>query len=64
MQIFNIGETVIDTRTHECAIVVAIIPRSQNSMIDIYILDKDGKFYMSDDTHLVAYDEYYWDDTD
>ena len=59
MQLFNLGETVIDTRTHNTATVVAIIPQNQNSLTDVYVLD-DGRLYLSDDTHLVIYDKYYW----
>ena len=62
MRLFNLGETVIDTRTHDTAIVISIIPQGENSIADIYVLDKDGKFYLSDDTNLVVYDKYYWDE--
>jgi hypothetical protein len=64
MQLFNLGETVIDTRTHNTAIVVSIIPQGENSITDIYVLDDDGNLYLSDDTHLIVYDKYYWDDID
>lgn len=62
MQLFNIGETVIDTRTHSTAVVTAIIPQGQNSITDIYVLDDDGRLYMAYDTSLVVYDKYYWND--
>ena len=61
MQLFNLGETIIDTRTHNAAVVVAIIPQGQNSITDVYVLDDDGKLYLSDDTNLIVYDKYYWD---
>ena len=64
MQLFGLGETVIDTRTHSTAIVVSIIPQGENSLADIYVLDDEGRFYLSDDTNLVVYDKYYWDDID
>ena len=64
MQLFNLGDTVIDTRTHNSAIVVSIIPQGQNSITDVYVLDVDGKLYLSDDSNLVEYDKYYWDDID
>ena len=64
MQLFNLGETVIDTRTHNTVIVVSIIPQGEHSLADIYVLDDEGRFYLSDDTNLVVYDKYYWDDID
>ena len=64
MQLFNIGETVIDTRTHNSVIVVSVIPQGENSLTDVYVLDDYGTLYLSDDTHLVVYDKYYWDSID
>ena len=64
MQLFNLGETVIDTRTHSTAIVVSIIPQGENSLTDVYVLDNDGKLYLSDDAYLVVYDKYYWESID
>jgi hypothetical protein len=63
MQLFNLGEWIIDTRSHATATVVSVIPQGQNSMADVYVLEKDdGELYLSTDTHLVCYDKYYWDD--
>lgn len=62
MQLFNLGEQVIDTRTHESVGVVAVIPVGENSITDLYILNKsDGSYYISDDQYLIVYDKYYWD---
>lgn len=65
MWLFNLGEWVIDTRSHATAIVVSIIPQGENSTADVYILERDnGELYLSTDTHLVCYDKHYWDDID
>lgn len=64
MQLFNLGETIIDTRTHNAVTVVSVIPQGTNSIIDVYVLDDDGKLYLSDNTNLVVYDKYYWDTID
>lgn len=65
MQLFNLGEWVIDTRSHATATVVSIIPQGENSMTDVYVLERDnGGLYLSTDTCLVCYDKHYWDDID
>lgn len=62
MQLFNLGEWVIDTRSHATATVVSVIPHGENSTADVYVLEKDeGELYLSTDEHLVFYDKYYWD---
>jgi hypothetical protein len=63
MQLFNLGESVIDTKTHECASVVAVIPAGENSISDLYVLLTDySDYYITDGDRLVVYDKYYWDD--
>ena len=66
MLLFNIGELVIDTKSNNAVRVVAIIPQGNTSMFDIYVLmDEDtGNIYMRDDTDLVMYTKYYWDDSE
>ena len=64
MQLFSLGETIIDTRTHNAVTVVAIIPQGENSITDVYVLNNDGDLYLSDDDNLVVYDKYYWDTID
>lgn len=62
MQLFHIDETVIDTRSHDAVVVVAIIPKGENSLMDLYVLRRDGgEYYISDDEDLIVYDKYYWD---
>ncbi len=63
-QLFNLGETVIDTRKHRAAIVISIIPYGENSINDVYVLETDGELYLSDDSRLIVYDKYYWDELD
>ena len=62
MQLFNIGETIIDTRTHRAATVVSIIPQGENSIYDVYVLETDGELYLSNDSCLIVYDKHYWDE--
>lgn len=65
MQLFHINETVIDTRSHDAVVVVAIIPQGPNSMMDLYVLRRDGgEYYISDYEDLIVYDKHYWDNID
>lgn len=62
MRLFNINETVIDTRSHDAVVVVAIIPQGENSMMDLYVLRRDGgEYYIADYENLIVYDKHYWD---
>ena len=62
MQLFHINETLIDTRTHDAVVVVAIIPQGENSMMDLYVLRRDGgEYYISDYEDLIVYDKHYWE---
>jgi hypothetical protein len=46
-------------------VVVAIIPQGPNSMMDLYILRRDGgEYYISDYEDLIVYDKHYWDNID
>lgn len=59
---FNLGDWVIDTKTHEAVDIIAIIPAGENSIIDLYVVEKDdGSYYISDAKNLITYDKYYWD---
>lgn len=72
MQLFNIGETVIDTRTNRSVLVVAVVPSGAvyangvEALFDLYALMEDaefgGRIYWSDDAGLQVYNKYYWDD--
>ena len=63
MQLFNIGETVIDTKTHEAVEVIAIIPTGHYSIMDLYVVESsEGEYYIRGESDLVVYDKYYWDE--
>ena len=61
-QLFNLGETIIDTKTPRAATVMSIIPCGENSITDVYVLETDDELYLSDDSHLIVYNKYYWDE--
>jgi hypothetical protein len=59
---FELGDWVIDTKTHSAVDIIAIIPAGKNSIIDLYVVDpSDGGYYIIDETNLTEYDKYYWD---
>ena len=63
MSMFDIGETAIDKRTHECADVIAVIPQGPDSLLNLYVLRKnDNNYYIADHSQLIKYNKYYWDD--
>ena len=62
---FELGDWVIDTKTHRAVDIIAIIPAGKNSIIDLYIVEpSDGGYYIIDETNLTEYDKYYWDTMD
>jgi hypothetical protein len=66
MQLFNVGETVIDTKIDGAVEVVSIIPQGENSLCTVYVLslnkeNADPILYLSTDDGLIVYDKYYWD---
>lgn len=62
MTLFNIGETIIDTSIDKVVTVIAIIPSSGNSLVDLYVLKPyDGPYYITDEENLIVYDKYYFD---
>ena len=61
-QLFNPGESVINTRTHESATIIAVIPNGPNSIRDLYVLFGPQGYYIVDAEELVVYDKYYWDE--
>lgn len=63
MQMFNIGEWCIDTKSHRAVDVIAIIPTGHNSIIDLYVVEpSEGGYYILSESDLVVYDKYYWDE--
>ena len=58
---FELGDWVIETKTHRSGSVIAIIPNGENSICDLYIIEFDGKYEIYDRQTLVEYNKYYWD---
>lgn len=62
MSLFNLGDWVIDTRTHRAVDIIAIVPAGINSIVDLYIVqDSENKYYIVDSNALIKYDKHYWD---
>lgn len=62
MQLFNIGETVINTKRNSVVTVTAVIPSGENSLVDLYILrENEDAYYITDAEDLIVYDKYYFD---
>ena len=63
MMVFNIGESIINTNTHNVGTVIAAIPAGQNSLRNIYIIDEsdNNNYIIVDEADLIVYDKYYWD---
>lgn len=61
---FDLGDSIINTRTHNAGTVIAAIHAGPNCLRDIYIIDEAdrGKYIIIDADDVVAYDKYYWDD--
>ena len=58
---FELGDWVIETKTHRSGSVIATIPVGENSICDLYVVDFDGKYEIFDSQVLIIYDKYYWD---
>ena len=58
---FELGDWVIETKTHRSGSVISIIPAGQNSICDLYIVEFDGKYEIFDTQVLITYDKCYWD---
>ncbi len=63
---FDIGEYIINTKTHNAGTVIVVIPAGPRSLRNIYIIDEadNNNYVIIDEADLVAYDKYYWDDID
>lgn len=61
--LFNIGDSIINTNTHNPGTVIATIPAGHNSLRDIYIIDEadNNNYIIVDEADLIVYDKYYWD---
>ncbi len=62
--LYNPGDSVINTKTHRAATVIAVIPAGSNSTRDLYVIDSDAGYLIVDDEDLVVYNKYYWDELD
>ena len=63
MMLFTIGESIINTNTHNAGTVIAAIPAGPNCLRNIYIIDEadNNNYVIIDEDDLVVYDKYYWD---
>lgn len=62
MRLFNLGETIIDTKRNSVVSVVAVIPQGENSITDLYVLrENEDTYYITDSEDLIVYDKYYFD---
>lgn len=59
---FELGDWVIETNTHRSCDVIAVIPAGCSAITTLYIVQfSDGKYEIFDESSLIAYDKYYWD---
>jgi hypothetical protein len=59
---FELGDWVIETNTHRSCDVIAVIPAGRSAITTLYIVQfSDGKYEIFDESSLIAYDKYYWD---
>ena len=59
---FELGDWVIETKTHRSGNVIAVIPAGEDAIVDLYIVEFDGNYEIFDKSCLINYDRYYWDD--
>jgi hypothetical protein len=59
---FELGDWVIETKSHRSGSIVAVIPSGENSICDLYIVEFDSKYEIFDSQTIIQYDKYYWDD--
>lgn len=62
--LYDLGDSVINTKTHNAADVIAVIPAGHNSIRTLYIIEEASTYVIIDEVDLVAYDKYYWDAID
>ena len=61
---FNIGDSIINTKTHNAGTIIAVLSAGPNCLRNIYIIDEadNNNYIIIDEDDLVIYDKYYWDD--
>ena len=58
MNEFYEGKWVIDTKRKITPTIVAIVP---SSIAELYVLEYDGEYYITDRENLIEYDKYWFD---
>ena len=60
---FDIGDSIINTKTHNAGTVILAMPAGPNCLRDIYIIDEadNNNYIIIDADDVIAYDKYYWD---
>lgn len=60
---FDIGDSIINIKTHNAGTVIMVLPAGPNCLRNIYIIDEadNNKYIIIDEDDLIAYDKYYWD---
>lgn len=63
---FDIGDPIINTKTHNYGTVIMVSPAGPNCLRNIYLIDEadNNNYIIIDEDDLIAYDEYYWDSID
>ena len=61
---FNIGDSIINTKTHNAGTIIMVLPAGSNCLRDLYIIDEsdNNNYIIIDADAAIAYDKYYWDD--
>ena len=61
---FDIGDSIINTKTHNTGTVIAFLSAGHKCLRDIYIIDEadSGNYIIIDADYVIAYDKYYWED--
>ena len=60
---FDIGDSIINTKTHNAGTVIVVLPAGSRCLRDIYIIDEadSNNYIIIDADDVIAYDKYYWD---
>lgn len=63
---FDIGDSIINTKTHNAGTVIAVLSAGPRCLRDLYIIDEadTGNYIIIDAEDVVVYDKYYWDNFD
>lgn len=63
---FDIGDSIINTKTHNPGTVIMVSPAGPNCLRNIYLIDEadNNNYIIIDEDDIIAYDKYYWDSID